>query len=90
MKRPMAAAIALLFASAAAPAFAQMDHSAHMPPAEQASAEVQPANPHAGHGASATGAAVPPAVAPPVPTDHAADAFFDPAVMARTRTAVTK
>ena len=91
MTRRMAAAIALLFASAAAPAFAQMDPGAHhIPPAEQVSAEVQPASPHAGHGASAAGDAVPQGAAPPVPTDHAAEAFYDPAVMARARAAMAK
>ena len=91
MTRRMATAIALLFASAAAPAFAQMDHSAHhVPPAEQTSAEVQTASPHAGRGATATGDAVPQGVAPSVPSDHAAEAFYDPAVMARARAAMTK
>ncbi|WP_311267571.1 copper resistance protein B [Sphingobium sp. WCS2017Hpa-17] len=76
----------------------QMDHSAHqMPPAQEqpaqpadAPAPDQPANPHAGHAMSASGNSVPKGVAPPVPTDHAAEAFYDPAVMARARAAMFK
>ena len=62
----------------------QMDHSAHqMPPAPEASADS-----HAGHSMSAADDAIPKGVAPPVPTDHAAEAFYDPAVMARARAAM--
>ena len=80
--------VAALFASAT-PALAQMDHSqmdhsAHqMPPAPEASAD-----PHAGHSMPAADDMIPKGVAPPVPTDHAAEAFYDPAVMARARAAM--
>ena len=77
---------ALLLVSMASPALAQMDHSAHqMPPALSA-----PADPHAGHAMSAPDDGVPQGVAPPVPTDHAAEALYDPAVMARARAAMRK
>lgn len=76
----------------------QMDHSAHqMPPAQEqpaqpadAPAPDQPANPHAGHAMPASDGSVPKGVAPPAPTDHAAEAFYDPAVMARARAAMRK
>ncbi|WP_416465323.1 copper resistance protein B [Sphingomonas sp. VDB2] len=84
----------------------QMDHSAHqMPQPEDAPAAAEPADPHAGHSAPAPAEpsnphaghampasddAVPKGVAPPVPTDHAADALYDPATMARARAAMTK
>lgn len=94
MKRRMSAAVALLFTSAVEPAFAQMDqmnHSAHQtPPAAETSVRDQPATPHAGHGTPASDAGAPQGVAPPIPTDHAAEAFYDPAVMARARAAMTK
>lgn len=94
MKRRMSATIALLFTSAVEPAFAQMDqmnHSAHQtPPAAETSVRDQPATPHAGHGTPASDAGAPQGVAPPIPTDHAAEAFYDPAVMARARAAMTK
>lgn len=94
MKRRMSAAVALLFTSAVEPAFAQMDqmnHSAHQtPPAAETSVRDQPAIPHAGHGTPASNVSGPQGVAPPVPTDHAAEAFYDPAVMARARAAMTK
>lgn len=69
----------------------QMDHGAHQPPA--APADPSPAaNPHAGHGAPAAAAAaeVPRGTPPPVPADHAAEAFYDPAVMARARAAMLR
>lgn len=76
----------------------QMDHSAHQtPPAQEdpaqpdnAPAPDQPANPHAGHAMPASDDSVPKGVAPPVPTDHAAEAFYAPAVMARARAAMLK
>jgi copper resistance protein B len=85
----------LLAASTAMPAFAQdhsqMDHSAHqMPPSAEEPATDQPANPHAGHAMPASDDAVPKGVAPPIPTDHAADTLYDPATMARSRAAMTK
>ncbi|MHA6765825.1 copper resistance protein B [Sphingobium ummariense] len=63
-----------------------MDHSAHeMPQSETSPA----ADPHAGHdmGRDET---IPKGTPPPVPTDHAADALYDPAVMARARAAMVK
>ena len=75
MKRGMIESIALLLASASAPVFAQEhDHSA-MTDAGTAPADDE---------------AIPKGVAPPVPTDHAADALYDPAVMARARAAMTE
>ncbi|RYM08970.1 copper resistance protein B [Sphingobium cupriresistens] len=84
----------------------QMDHSAHqMPHPEEAPAAPEPAdphaghsdpapaepsNPHAGHAMPASDDAVPKGVAPPIPTDHAADALYDPATMASARAAMTK
>jgi len=74
---------ALLLASTATPALAQMDHSAHQtPPAA--------ADPHAGHAMPATDDTVPQGVAPPIPTDHAAEAFYPAATMARARAAMIK
>lgn len=64
-----------------------LDHSAHQP---QPMPEPAPMDhsAHAGHGAATTvtdgvGTALP----PPVPTDHPADAFWDPARMAKAREA---
>lgn len=89
------AAVALLLAGTAIPALAQaepqMDHSAHqIPPAQEDATPAQPADPHAGHAMPASDDSVPKGVAPPVPTDHAAEAFYDPAVMARARAAMRK
>jgi copper resistance protein B len=64
----------------------QKDHSGH----QMLSAQDQPANPHAGHGAQATDDTIPRGVAPPVPADHAADSLYDPAVMARARAAMVR
>ena len=72
MTRGMIEAVALLFASTAAPAFAQMDHSqmehgAHeTPPAQAMPAQDRPADPHAGHVAPVTSNIVPQGVAPPI------------------------
>ncbi len=78
--------IAIALLAGTTPAQAQMDHSAHqMPPAPEASAD-----PHAGHAMPAADDAIPKGVDPPVPTDHAAEAFYDPAVMARARAAMIK
>ena len=75
MKRGLIESIALLLASAAAPAFAQgHDHNA-MSDSGSAPADDE---------------AIPKGVAPPVPTDHAADALYDPAVMARARAVMTE
>jgi copper resistance protein B len=94
MKRLIVSA-ALLLAGTAMPALAQdhsqMDHSAHqMPPAQEEAAPDQPADPHVGHAMPASDDNVPKGVAPPVPTDHAAEALYDPAVMARARAAMLK
>lgn len=72
---------ALLLATAAAPAMAQnyMQGHVHAPPQEAAAAED-----------GAADDAIPQGVAPPVPTDHAADALYDPAVMERARNAMLK
>ena len=79
--------LGLVLLAVALPAQAQtMDHSAHeMPQSETSPA----ADPHAGHdmGGDET---IPKGTPPPVPTDHAADALYDPAVMARARAAMVK
>ncbi|PNQ04676.1 copper resistance protein B [Sphingobium sp. SA916] len=92
MKAPVCLA-ALLLASAALPAWAQdhggmdhgamqqEDHSAHQPPAGDA---------HAGHGQPAPDGGAPEGVAPPMPSDHASEAFYNPAEMARARAAMLK
>ncbi len=75
MKRGMIESIALLLASASAPVFAQgHDHSAMTDSGT----------------APAGNEGIPKGVAPPVPTDHAADALYDPAVMARARAVMTE
>lgn len=57
-------------------------HAGHaMPPVDP------PADPHAGHAMHAPEAMAPSAPPPAIPTDHAADARFDPAAMARARAA---
>ena len=58
------------------------------PPADPHSGHAMPADPHAGHVMPQPGAPVGNAPPPPVPTDHAADALFDPATMARARKAM--
>ena len=64
----------------------QMNHGAHTaPPAVDPSAD-----PHAGHVMPAAAASMPAAAPPPIPTDHAADALYDPAVMARARAAMIR
>lgn len=83
MKRLLIAAAALSLAS---PALAQHDGHGAPPPAAPAPA---PDDPHAGHDMGAmsadNGGEVGNAPAPAPPEDHAADAFFDPAEMARSR-----
>ena len=64
----------------------QMNHGAHT-----AQPAVAPsADPHAGHVMPAAAASMPAAAPPPIPTDHAADALYDPAVMARARAAMIR
>lgn len=68
--------IALLLLATATPVQAQtMDHS-------------QMDHGAMGHSMPTTDAAIPQGTAPPVPTDHAADALYDPAAMARARAAM--
>nr|WP_205452212.1 copper resistance protein B [Sphingobium estronivorans] len=67
-----------------------MDHSAHQPPAEESVDNPPAENPHAGHGQPAADDGIPRGIAPPAPTDHAAEAFYDPAVMARARAAMVE
>ncbi|HKY80646.1 MAG TPA: copper resistance protein B, partial [Sphingobium sp.] len=62
------------------------DHSTHQAPPEKAPAD----DPHAGHGPAPAEDEVPGGVAPAPPTDHAADAVYDPAAMARARAAMIK
>jgi copper resistance protein B len=96
--KPLLAATALLLAAAAFPARAQdhghmdhgqmdhgameqEDHSAHQAPAADA---------HAGHDGPATDGDIPTGTVPPVPADHAADAFYNSAEMVRARAAMLK
>lgn len=65
----------------------QMDHGAHQ--AQQSEAPPA-ADPHAGHAMGGVGSAIPNGAPPPVPSDHAADALYDPAVMARARATLTR
>lgn len=75
MKRGVIESIALLLAGVASPAFAQEhDHSAMTDAGTVAAGEE----------------GIPKGVAPAIPTDHAADALYDPAVMARARAAMTE
>ena len=101
--KPLLAATALLLAAAAFPvraqdhgqmdhgqmdhgqmdhgAMEQEDHSAHQAPAADA---------HAGHDGPASDGDIPTGTVPPVPADHAADAFYNSAEMARARAAMLK
>jgi copper resistance protein B len=98
--KPLLSAATLLIASIATPAMAQMDHAAmnHDAAPQEAvdhSAHQQPAppaatNPHAGHGAPTSDDEIPQGIAPAIPTDHAADAVYDPMAMARARAAMLK
>lgn len=85
-------AVAALLASASVPALGQeMDHGAMtMPPEVDHSAHQAPAeaDPHAGHAMPAADDGIPKGEAPPIPTDHAAEAFYNPAKMARARNAM--
>jgi copper resistance protein B len=87
-----AAAIALLGVALPAQAQAQtMDHSQMDNSAHETQGEMPlAADPHAGHAMGDTDGAIPKGTPPPVPTDHAADALYDPAVMARARAAMVK
>lgn len=88
----MRRALGLFLLAVALPAKAQtmdhsqMDHGAHeMPQSETSPA----AGAHAGHDMGGADSTVPKGTPPPAPTDHAADAIYDPAVMARARAALT-
>ncbi|WP_176596000.1 MULTISPECIES: copper resistance protein B [Sphingobium] len=89
----LVSAAALLLASVSGPALAQemdhsqMDHGAMSMPREEAPSA---ADPHAGHGQPAADDGIPKGEAPPVPSDHAAEAFYSPAEMARARAAMLK
>ncbi|WP_242127771.1 copper resistance protein B [Sphingobium sp. Sx8-8] len=100
--KSLASAAALLLASAALPALAQemdhsrmdhgamegMDHSAHRPPAQETADHPPADDPHAGHGQPAADDGIPKGTAPPIPADHAAEAFYNPDEMARSRFAM--
>lgn len=101
--KPLLAATALLLAAAAFPARAQdhgqmdhgqMDHGQMDPGAmeqEDHSAHQAPAaDAHAGHDGPASDGDIPAGTAPSVPADHAADAFYNSAEMARARAAMLK
>lgn len=91
--RGLACAVALLLAASSLPALAQdhgqMDHSqmdhSQMDHGAMQQEEAPAADPHAGHTQPAADDTVPEGIAPSVPTDHAADAYYDPAAMARAR-----
>ncbi|UZW55836.1 copper resistance protein B [Sphingobium sp. JS3065] len=86
MKMPARAAAFLLF-SLPVPAPAQeMDHSHMDHGAMEAAQQAPSADPHAGHGQPAANRETP----PPVPADHAAEAFYSAAEMARSRAALLK
>ncbi|WP_375196867.1 copper resistance protein B [Sphingobium sp.] len=67
-----------------------MDHSVHQPPAQETADEPPADDPHAGHGQPAADDGIPKGTAPRSPTDHAAEAFYSPAEMARARAAMLK
>lgn len=77
----------------AMPGAAADPHAGHdMPPAPDPHAghRMPQADPHAGHDMHGPAPAMPSAPPPAIPTDHAADAYFDPAVMARARAAMIR
>ncbi|MDI1294750.1 MAG: copper resistance protein B [bacterium] len=84
----------LLALSMAMPAMGQtmdhsaMDHAGHQ--VSQAEEATVPVDAHADHAGPAPEEPIPQGVAPAVPTDHAADAVYDPADMAVTRAAMRK
>jgi copper resistance protein B len=96
-----ASAAALLLAGVSFPALAQemdhgqmdhsqMDHGAMDRSSDQPPAQEVADNPHAGHGQPAADDGIPKGTAPPVPADHAAEAFYSPAEMARARAAMLR
>lgn len=91
--RGAASAAALLIASISAPVMAQMDHGNMDHGAMNHDATPQEAvdhSAHQGHGAPMPDEGIQKGIAPAVPTDHAADAVYDPVVMARARAAMLK
>ena len=92
MKQLIAAATLLL----AVPAVGQEIHAhQHIDNKEQNEKPMRsvgevPPDPHAGHTIPTTGDSVPQGVAPPIPTDHAAEAFYPAATMARARAAMIR
>ena len=96
--KPLLAATALLLAAAAFPARAQdhghmdhgqMDHGA-MEQEDHSAHQASAADAHAGHDGPATDGDIPTGTVPPVPADHAADAFYNSAAMVRARAAMLK
>ncbi|MFZ2998571.1 copper resistance protein B [Sphingobium sp.] len=91
--RSIAAVAAFLLAGTSVPALAQMDHS-QMDHGTSSTPEPAPdataVDAHAGHAMPSADDGVPNGVAPPLPTDHAAEAVYNPAVMARARAAMTQ
>jgi copper resistance protein B len=86
-----ATAAAALLLAAAPPGQSVADHpDTHSPHHAAELADDAPADPHAGHDTPAAADAIPQGNAPPAPADHAADAIYDPAVMARARAAMAK
>lgn len=91
MKRLIASAAALLIFT---PVMAQEihNHQSIDNKQENKDAIVQmddvPKDPHAGHAMPAADSGVPKGVAPPIPADHAAQAFYPAATMARARAAM--
>jgi copper resistance protein B len=64
-------------------ALVQHEHHQMAPPPPAPAQQTAPADPHAGHDMSAmTPSAPTTTTAPPVPTDHAAERFYDPSRMA--------
>lgn len=92
MKQLIAAATLLL----AVPAVGQEIHAhQHIDNKEQNEKPMRsvgevPPDPHAGHTIPTTDDSVPQGVAPPIPTDHAAEAFYPAATMARARAAMIR
>jgi len=96
------ATAALLLAASAQGALQDRQDTDHAHQAAQPTQQAEPAqpaqpaegapatDPHAGHDAPAADDAIPQGVAPPVPPDHAADAIYDPAAMARARAAMVQ
>nr|WP_188062172.1 copper resistance protein B [Sphingobium sp. KCTC 72723] len=91
MKRLIASAAALLIFT---PVMAQEIHKHQAIDNKQENKDTTiqmddvPKDPHAGHAMPAADSSVPKGVAPPIPADHAAQAFYPAATMARARAAM--